>query len=438
MYKEDIQSNDLQSIITQAIDDMKVEYGTHFDPDHINLAELGRRTGITRGRLRTIQKNGFKVLPHGNSGRKSAHTVLTGFTGVLDNLLQNNVTNSVLCFERLQEQGYKGSLSTVKAYLKTHHHLVPVKRQVVVPQGSRGQRYKTDPGEVFQMDWGFITCDDGSGTVSRIACFAMVCHHCGEFYIEFFPNARQENLFIGMIHAFMEMGVPRYILTDNMKSVVTRRDESSRPLWHPDYKAFMETIGFNTKLCKPRHPFTKGAVERLVRYVKGNFIPGRIFRDITDFNYEARRWCESHNQSYHKTIDGIPHDLHSRACEIECRSLEMTKELERYLCPERSISFDGFVSYEGRRFGVPYKYTDRSCRVKREDYTLYIYSTDLSRELTRHAVTWSRKDSFCEGQYAADSPEEFPTAPVTSRVRKKEEPIPFEDFKRFNFDMEVC
>lgn len=116
----------------------------------------------------------------------------------------------------------------------------------------------------------------------------------------------------------------------------------------------------------------------------------------------------------------------------------MTKELERYLCPERSISFDGFVSYEGRRFGVPYKYTDRSCRVKREDYILYIYSTDLSRELTRHAVTWSRKDSFCEGQYAADSPEEFPTAPVTSRVRKKEEPIPFEDFKRFNFDMEVC
>ena len=27
-----------------------------------------------------------------------------------------------------------------------------------------------------------------------------------------------------------------------------------------------------------------------------------------------------------------------------------------YLFPERKISFDGFITYEGRRFGVPYSY----------------------------------------------------------------------------------
>lgn len=55
------------------------------------------------------------------------------------------------------------------------------------------------------------------GTVSRIACFAMVCHHCTTLYIEFFPSVRQENLFLGMLHSFMELGISDGVLTDNMK-----------------------------------------------------------------------------------------------------------------------------------------------------------------------------------------------------------------------------
>ena len=54
------------------------------------------------------------------------------------------------------------------------------------------------------------------GISYQCACFAMICHHCGERYIEFFPNARQENLFIGMFHAFIYMGIPENVLTDNM------------------------------------------------------------------------------------------------------------------------------------------------------------------------------------------------------------------------------
>ena len=115
----------------------------------------------------------------------------------------------------------------------------------------------------------------------------MICHHCGERYIEFFPNAKQENLFIGMIHAFQYMGIPRYVLTDNMKSVVLHRDLDGRPVWQKDYEAFMRTVGFDTKLCKPRHPFTKGAVERLIRFVKENFLSDRDLRNNGDLGCPA-------------------------------------------------------------------------------------------------------------------------------------------------------
>ena len=188
VYNKDIAGNDLQTIITQAIEDMKHEMNGAFDPASVNLAELERRTGISRGKLRGLQKNGFHVKAHGNAGKKAATHIMDGFTGVLDNLLRNSVTNSVVCFERLQESGFTGSLSTVKNYIKDHSALIPPKRQAVAPQGNRGRRYSTDPGESYQMDWGFITTDDGRGNESRRACFAMICHHCGYFYIEFFPD----------------------------------------------------------------------------------------------------------------------------------------------------------------------------------------------------------------------------------------------------------
>ena len=150
----------------------------------------------------------------------------------------------------------------MKRYIASHKHLIPAKRQQIAPQGNRGRRYTTGPGETYQMDWGFTDVLDYNEQVYREACFAMICHHCGECYIEFFPNAKQENLFIGMIHAFQYMGIPRFVLTDNMKSVILHRDLEGRPVWQKDYETFMKTIGFETKRCKPRHPFTKGEVER--------------------------------------------------------------------------------------------------------------------------------------------------------------------------------
>jgi len=93
------------------------------------------------------------------------------------------------------------------------------------------------------MDWGFVKVLCHDDRTYKLACFAMICHHCGFRYVEFFPNAKQENLFIGMIHAFSYMGIPEYVLTDNMKSVVKWRDSEGKPIWNGDYGIFMKAIG---------------------------------------------------------------------------------------------------------------------------------------------------------------------------------------------------
>ena len=114
---KEVNSNGLDHIVSQAIEEMKREQGDNFSPEKINLAELGRRTGLTRARLRKLKRDGFVVKPHGLLGR----------------------------------------------------------------------RFTTEPGEAFQMDWGFTNVVDYDGSEYQVACFAMICHHCGQRYVEFFP-----------------------------------------------------------------------------------------------------------------------------------------------------------------------------------------------------------------------------------------------------------
>ena len=407
--------------IAQAIEEMKAEQGESFSPERINLAELERRTGISRGKLRRLKQNGFRGIPKGSDSGKHKFTKLTGYTGIIDTLLKQGVSNSTVILNRLLESGFEGRLTIVKDYIAAHKHLIPAKRQQIAPQGNRGRRYTTAPGEAYQMDWGFTDVLDYNGQVYRAACFAMICHHCGQRYVEFFPNARQENLFIGMIHAFQYMGVPKYVLTDNMKSVVLHRDLEGHPVWQQDYEAFMRMVGFDTKLCKPRHPFTKGKVERLIRFVKENFLVDRVFYNVTDLNWQALEWCNTQNGIYHRAVDGVPQQIHDAACGPHLRELPDSREIRFFLCPERKISFDGFVNYEGRRFGVPYSYPGAAARVMRSGDTLYIYSSDMNSLLATHDVTWSRRDSFCEGQYELPpQPEELPTAPVKTQIRQLE------------------
>ena len=68
-----------RELVLSALEAMKAEAGTDFSLATVNLAELGRRTGISRSRLRRLKRNGFEFRPHANAGRKSGKTSSIGF-----------------------------------------------------------------------------------------------------------------------------------------------------------------------------------------------------------------------------------------------------------------------------------------------------------------------------------------------------------------------
>lgn len=63
------------------------------------------------------------------------------------------------------------------------------------------------------------------------------------------------------------------VLTDRMKTILDGI-EAGKPIWNKMFEDFAAETGFVPKVCRARRPQTKGKVERLVKYVKNNFIPG--------------------------------------------------------------------------------------------------------------------------------------------------------------------
>ena len=91
---KELYSNGFASSIAQAIEEMKAEQGDGFSLDRINLAELERRSGVSRGKLRRLKRNGFQDLPRSSKGRKHAATKLSGYTGIIGSLLRQGIKNS--------------------------------------------------------------------------------------------------------------------------------------------------------------------------------------------------------------------------------------------------------------------------------------------------------------------------------------------------------
>ena len=249
---------DALNIIARAYERMKEEGVGSYRGGKPNLAELSRRTGYTRKVLERAFKNGLKAQDHGNSHKRGSHVMTGQAKEKAEELLRQGVSNSSVVFEKLCEAGYKGSLTTVKNFIRENKDIMPAKRIVAVQPQGKISRYETGPGEMFQMDWGFVNVVDWTGMEWKCACFAMVCHHCGMRYVEFFPNAKQENLFIGMIHAFMLMGVPDVVLTDNMASVTRGRDCYGNVIYNHNYDSLQQVLGFVTRLLQAEASVDKG------------------------------------------------------------------------------------------------------------------------------------------------------------------------------------
>lgn len=373
-----------------------------------SIRAIARETGFSRNTIRKYLRD--RELPQ-SKVTTDRPSKLDPFKPFLQESFANGIYNCEVLLRLLREKGYDGGRTILKDYVKGYR---PPKQAQAV------QRYETKPGEHAQVDWGLCDYVDENGEKRKVAVFVMVLGYSRATYIEFTKRCDIHSFLRCMIHAFEYFnGIPRVMLTDHMKTVILGMGDDKKPRWHPLYEDFAASIGLLTKVCRVRRPQTKGKVERAVRFVKENFIPGRQFVDIGDLNRQARAWCEEVNRRVHGTTGERPCD---RLSNEELQSLPSDDRWAKYRREVRRVSRDGFVSYDGVRYGVPWQYSGREVAVRDCNGWIEIWVDHL--QVARHeAVHRSRAIRNCPKQYAGLSTANGKTHPQPTAIQVSSEQV---------------
>jgi transposase len=264
--------------------------------------------------------------------------------------------------------GYQGSYSTVVQYVRP-------RRQHKQPEAT--MRFETAPGEQAQVDWGSLPYIGEDGKRHRVWVFVMTLGWSRACYVELVRKADTAAFIQCHVNAFEYLGgVPQRCLYDNAKVVTLGRDEEKRPIWNRRMLDFALRVGFEARLCQPYRAQTKGKVESGVKYVRRNMWPSISFTDDADLNRQALEWCDVvANARVHGTTYRIPWVMLDEE-RARFGKLPDRVTLAPYLREDRKVARDGFVSWEGSRYGVHWKWVGRIVQVGQRQGTLEIWAGD--------------------------------------------------------------
>jgi len=230
-----------------------------------------------------------------------------------------------------------------------------LRREVAQEQATRDVpvRFEGLPAEYLQVDWGeirrFPFTQQAAATRYFLACRLKYSRWT---WVGFTGDMRQETLFRGLVDCFLALGwVPWVLVFDNMKTVTSGRDATAQPIWTPVLLQVAGEFGFHPQACDPGAGNQKGSVESLVKWVKGNFLPGRGFADDGDLAEQARAWCDQVN-ARPSDATGEPPRVRLAAEATKGGRLPLTAH-DFGLLETGLVSREALVAVAGNRYSVP-------------------------------------------------------------------------------------
>ncbi len=283
-------------------------------------------------------------------------------------------------FQRLQEEGFDGGYTIVKAYV----------RKVRPRRPPAFLTLSFAPGECAQVDWGMYGSVPVGETRRKLSFFVMVLSYSRMMYVEFTLSQTMEQFLACHQHAFEFFGnrVPENIMVDNLKSAVLKRLTGEAPVFNPRYLDFANHYGFTIKACNVRKGNEKGRVENGVGYVKKNLLNGLQIPDFSVVNPTAQIWLETianvriHGETHKRPVDLFAEE---QPC-LQIAAPGQPYDIGAVLPVRASNRFR--VTHETNRYSVPAEYASTALTLKVYPDRLCIYHQD--KLIARHVRCYDR------------------------------------------------
>jgi transposase len=280
----------------------------HYLQEGLSKSEIARRLTISRETIHQLIRSGqldrdLDAEPVRYKPRPPVATKLEPYRAMIVARLEAYPRlSAVRLLEEVRAAGYTGGYTQVKEFVRM---VRPREAPELVV------RFETPAGLQAQVDFGEFKFPWGK----RYA-LVVVLGYSRLLWLRFYERQDMRTLFRGLEEAFAFFGgVPRELLFDQMKSVITRdlRLLGGQVVINEEFLRFAKHWGFKARACRPYRAKTKGKVERPIRYVRENFVYGREFLDDLHLDAERERWQEhTANVRLHATTKERPRERFER------------------------------------------------------------------------------------------------------------------------------
>lgn len=357
---------------------------------HFNVSQISRRLDLSRTTVYKYLDMTLEEMEQILEKRKTRTKKLDKHRELIKSwLIQYQDMTSAQLFDWLQERKLDGSVSegTVRNYVRQ------LREECGIPQVKYVRQYEAvdelPAGEQMQMDFGQIALHSSIGRKVSLYFATFVLAHSRHKYVEWLDRPFTTRDLIKVHENAFEYygGMTKEIVYDQDHLILVSENGGDL-LLTKEFAEYQKTRKFKIYMCRKADPESKGKVENVVKFVKGNFARNRTFHNLEKLNEDCLAWLErTGNGKVHNTTKKIPAEVFvlekQHLIPVPHKiNISTTKIITRV------IRKDNTIVYQGNRYALPLgTYApDRRVVIKEDEGILIIVDPDNELEIIRYPV----------------------------------------------------
>lgn len=363
-----------------------------------NISQIKRKVGVDRDTIRKYLNLNYEEMSEWTFGLQNRTRKLNSHEQVIVNWLKEHSDLSAAQIEDwlLEEYpGLKVGSSTIRLFVKE------LRDRYAIPKVKQLRQYEAIPevemGEQIQVDWGECWQETVEKEKIKLYCICFVLGHSRYKYVEWLDRPfTTEDTIRCHEQAFCYFGGMTNEIMYDQDNLIAVSENAGDLILTSKFEAYQQARGFQVYLCRATDPETKGKVERVVGYVKGNFAKNRIYSDLDDWNQKCRNWLDrTGNHKVHGTTKKRPDSVFLQE-KAHLKPVSSFKHMDNPFDASIAVKIgkDNTIRYKGNRYSVPkgtYQPVGNNEVLLRINTSELIILNELNgEEITRHTLSFEK------------------------------------------------
>lgn len=237
------------------------------------------------------------------------------------------------------------------------------------------------PNDLWQIDFKGWDYFEHLGKLHLLA----IIDDCSRYVVaaRWCPTEEESHVIILLRDAVTRLGLPNEILADNGSQFRNNQNEPATR-----FHRLLTMLGVQVIYHRPKHPQSKGKMERWFGTVMMQFVPEARLAvsknkrlDLARFNQMFDAWIVRYNTRHkHRSLGGdTPENVYLNSAKRVDRPLEVVVDWDAWIVQSetRKVSKQNIISIKGRKFQLPPGNSGRLVQVRVHDDRYEIHAGDI-------------------------------------------------------------